>query len=363
MNCNQPFRLLPTRVWRAYLGGRILDEIEGKPHPQDANFPEDWIGSATRAVNAGREEIEEGISTAEGSDGSRIRMDNLFQGYPDEVLGAAHLKAFGSNPQLLVKYLDSSVRLHMQAHPSVEWSQRNLNDNKGKTEVWWILGSREPDPRVYFGFQRPPSPGEWGRMMKEQDCEGMLACFDSIPVEPGDVLLINGGVPHAIGAGIFVLEVQEPTDYVVKTEYNVGGIQLLEEGATMKRGVDGILDLFDYTAYPADEIKQVFGPQPRSVSETNSGHEEVLLETPQTDRVEVRRLSVQGAFDLGVDGRCSILIVLDGEGTVRADDVGIPVAQWAKLFIPACIDNLVCNGNMRLARCLPPKAELFMNIQ
>ena len=40
-----------------------LDIMEGCEHPKDAHFPEDWIGSTTRAVNKGREHFtEEGIS-------------------------------------------------------------------------------------------------------------------------------------------------------------------------------------------------------------------------------------------------------------------------------------------------------------
>lgn len=353
----QPFVLLPTRVWRAYKGGRILDRIEGKANPVDSNFPEDWVGSATRAVNAGREDIEEGICTARAADGNKIRMDDLFSGNPDLALGKEHVTAFGTDPRLLVKLLDSSVRLHMQAHPSVAWSQANLNDDRGKTEVWWVLASRTPDPYVYFGFQHPPTSDAWGRMMKEQDTAAMQACFAKIPVSVGDVLLIEGGVPHAIGEGLFVVEVQEPTDYVVKSEFEVAGIRLTESAATMGRGVDGILDLFDYSEYPADSIRGRFGSRDRVAVSTSAGTETVLLEAPQTDRVEVRRLDVSGTFVPETDGRYSILIVLEGEGSVAVRDVRVDVQQWSKLFVPACTDTFEVSGSMQVARCLPPGAE------
>ena len=55
--------LAPNRVWRPYLGGRILDQLEGQAQPTDSHFGEDWIASLTRAVNAGREHIEEGVSS------------------------------------------------------------------------------------------------------------------------------------------------------------------------------------------------------------------------------------------------------------------------------------------------------------
>ena len=62
MNCADFYRLAPNRVWRTYLGGATLDAIYGKPAPADSHFPEDWILSTTRAVNAGRESVEEGVS-------------------------------------------------------------------------------------------------------------------------------------------------------------------------------------------------------------------------------------------------------------------------------------------------------------
>ena len=64
--------LPPHRVWRTYQGGRTLDALAGAAAPADSpapsgvdgHFPEDWIASTTRAVNAGREAIIEGISPA-----------------------------------------------------------------------------------------------------------------------------------------------------------------------------------------------------------------------------------------------------------------------------------------------------------
>lgn len=41
----------------------------------------------------------------------------------------------------------------------------------------------------------------------------MLAGMQKYPVHPGDTILIEGGMPHAIGAGCFLVEIQEPTDY------------------------------------------------------------------------------------------------------------------------------------------------------
>jgi len=216
MDYRQPFHLTPNRVWRTYPGGMLLDRIEGKESPADSHLPEDWVGSATRALNPGDRPPHEGIGTAAGADRREVAIDALFGAAPEQVLGPEHVAEFGADPQLLVKLLDSSARLHIQAHPTEDWAKRHLGARNGKTEAWWVLEARVETPSVLLGFQRPPEPREWRRIIASQDLDAMLACFDPIPVSPGDVLLVKGGVPHAVGAGLLMVEVQEPTDYVVR---------------------------------------------------------------------------------------------------------------------------------------------------
>lgn len=357
INYHQPFYLLPNRVWRTYLGGQTLDQLEGNRNPSDTHFPEDWVGSMTRAVNPRREHLtNEGIGAAQTADGQTFSMTDIYTTSPEEALGKAHVAAYGVQPYLLVKLLDSAMRLHIQAHPSVTWSQKHLNANSGKTEAWWVLQTRAADAYVLMGFQRPPLPDEWRHIVEVQDIDAMLACFDRIPVSSGDVLLIEGGVPHAIGPGITMVEIQEPTDYVVRCEYAHGGLALPESARTMGLGLDRVLDLFDYTAYSAEGVKERFGPRIQAIAETAHGREDALFAAPQTDRLEVRRVTCNGQFDLATDDRFSILIVLDGEGLLTVDDVEISLTPMSRIFLPAVVKRIQVEGRqLTLARCLPPK--------
>lgn len=355
MNYHQPFTLLPNRVWRTYKGGRVLDELQGRENPADSHFPEDWIGSATEAINPGREVDGEGVGTARTMDGATHSMSRIYRASPEDALGADHVEAFGVQPQLLVKLLDSGIRLHIQAHPNVQWARQHLNADSGKTEAWWILQTRNEDAYVYLGFQHPPTPREWRQIVAEQDFDSMLACFDRIRVAAGDVLLVEGGVPHAIGPGITMVEIQEPTDYVVRCEYAHGGVELPESARTMGLGIDRVLDLFDYTRYPAETVKERFGPTRRTLAESAAGTEEALLAAPQTDRVEVRRVQCRARMNLTLDGRYSILIVLDGQGEIEADGITVPVERWSRIFLPAAVRGVSVSGQLTMARCLPPR--------
>ncbi len=192
--------LLPNRVWRTYTGGLHLDQMSGNPAPADGHFPEDWIISTTSARNIGREEhASEGLSRTI-IDGMEYYLKDLFESHYQELAGIDHYQARGDSAGFLMKYLDSSVRLHLQCHPTISFAKQRLNANSGKTEGYMILGVR-PDikPYIYLGFQRPPEPGSLRRAIIAQDTDFILSCFDRIPVRVGDVFLVPGGLPHAIG--------------------------------------------------------------------------------------------------------------------------------------------------------------------
>jgi mannose-6-phosphate isomerase len=133
--------LPPHRVWRTYQGGRSLDMLAGAPAPADSHFPEDWVASTTRAVNPGRENVREGVSPVLVGD-TRHDFAALLASDPDYFLGAQHAARFGAQPQLLVKLLDPSIRLHFQAHPTADFARRFLASPSGKTEAYHILATR-----------------------------------------------------------------------------------------------------------------------------------------------------------------------------------------------------------------------------
>ena len=120
---NRIVELPQNRVWRSYPGGRILDELVGKDNPRDSHFPEDWIGSVTPARNPGSQRRHEGISSIQ-IDGQELLFTELIARDPDYFLGKEHVACFGQQPMVLVKLLDSAVRVQLQAHPTAEFAPR-----------------------------------------------------------------------------------------------------------------------------------------------------------------------------------------------------------------------------------------------
>ena len=349
--------LLPShRVWRTYQGGRTLDALAGVAAPADSHFPEDWVASTTRAVNAGRETIREGVSSALVG-GATHDFAALLASDPVYFLGAAHAAKFGAQPQLLVKLLDPAIRLHFQAHPTVDFARRFLGSPSGKTEAYHILGVRAgTTPYIYLGFQRPPSRDVLRRMIEQQDIATLEACFDKIPVRPGDTYLVPGGVPHALGEGLFLVEIQEPSDLVVRFEFERGGYVLPELARFMGRGLEFCLDIFDYSAWPADRlaVEAACPPRRRRALGPDSSQDD-LIGPERTPCFRVRQSHLRGPVTKSEDSSY-IGIVTAGACTLTAGGETHRLKARDKFFCPAGLGPLqFAPGPVaEILECYPP---------
>ncbi|RVU86358.1 hypothetical protein EOL70_02600 [Leucothrix sargassi] len=356
---NKLVRFPPNRVWRTYTGGKILDAMENKESPEDTHFPEDWIGSTTQAVNPDREHIFEGVSHANVGDDT-IRFDELIALDPSYFLGEAHNKAFDNNPMLLVKFLDSSVRLHFQAHPTAEFAKEHLNSNHGKAEGYYILDIREGyDPYVYVGFQHPPSREEFKTMIETQDIEAMEACFEKVPVKAGDCLFIPGGSPHAIGEGILMVEIMEPSDWAVRFEFSKAGYTMPEEARFMKRDLEFCMDVFDFTQLSVQEAIEKFYQQPRIDRHySDVSFQETLIDDTATDKFRVKKSTIKGTVEKQ-EQDFYIGIVVSGECSITIGDETTQLNKLDRFFCPAGVDvaTIIAETGVEILECYPPEIK------
>lgn len=362
MNVNIPGILFfePNRVWRTYPGGMNLDRMEGLENPQDTHFPEDWIGSTTHAINKGREHLkEEGLSKVRLA-GDTMTLKSLCEKHPDALLGPGHYNKYGANIQYLVKHLDAAIRLHIQCHPTIPFSQKYLNSNSGKTEAYIILSIREEieDPYIYLGFQNPPAKEDFKRMIEEQDEMAILACFEKIPIRPGDVFIVPGGMPHAIGEGVFMIEVMEPTDFAVRIEFERGGYVLPEESRFMNRGIDFALSMFNYEPSPVASIKEKYFCTPRVVNAQNQSKEYALIGTEKTPCFRVNRIDIRDSYKLEAES-FYIGIVTKGSGKIGIGEQRSTLKEGAKFFIPyqTGLLEFESEAGMEIITTFPPGQE------
>lgn len=325
--------LPPNRVWRTYQGGKILDTLSGIEKPSDAHFPEDWLGSLTTANNPDQEDVDEGLSKICNESGDTVLLLDLVKEDPEFYLGKEHVKRFGLDMRILAKYLDSAIRLHFQVHPTAAFSAKHLGTNKGKTEAYIILAIREEveEPYIYAGFQRPPSKEELKAWIETQDIAAIEGCFDRIPVKVGDVFLIPGACPHALGEGILMVELMEASDLVVRFEFERGGYVLPEESRYMGRDLDFCLEVFDFEPKAPEQ----FVCEPRVLRTFEDGSaQRLLIGSDRTRCFQARSTRIEKLVTKREDG-FYILVVTEGEGSLRVGDQSYTLKRFDRVFIAA----------------------------
>lgn len=231
-------KFLPNRVWRVYRGGACLDQLRSVPEPADGSFPEEWIASTVAALNPQHGCPGEGISRVLLPDGSAELFDRVLEREAESLLGPNHPASAEKTPGFLTKLLDSAIRLPIQAHPDRTASQRLFHSPYGKTEAWIVLGGRRingEEPYLLMGFNDRFDFEVFRREALSGVMKQTLGMMHRYPITPGEVILIPGGFPHAIGSGVLVQEIMEPTDWVIQPEAHCG-----EQPLTMRDRFGGL---------------------------------------------------------------------------------------------------------------------------
>lgn len=341
INMREPIRLRPVRAWRTYTGGRMLDALHGIQGTRDGHYPEEWILSVVTARNACRGASgDEGLSLVEGTG---ITLRQLIESQGAELLGSRHVQRYGVTPGVLVKLIDAAERLTVQVHPDKQ-AARTLFDSKyGKTECWHILGSRDREgepPCIYLGFRPSITREKWKQCFDRQDIAGMLACLHRFPVRAGETYLIEGGVPHAIGEGCFLMEIQEPTDYSIRTERTTpGGLPVVDSLCHQGLGFDRMFDCFHYSGFSARDTLQRWQIPPRIIKSNEAYTETELIGYGNTSCFRMNRIEVRGRITLESGDIYSGLYVLSGCGMLRCIGGVRPLKPGDQFLIPANHDS------------------------
>ncbi|MEK3883288.1 type I phosphomannose isomerase catalytic subunit [Paenibacillus sp. PL2-23] len=364
----RPLKLRSNRVWRTYTGGKQIEDWQGRPNAQDSAFPEEWVASAVKAKNAGREHIVEGWSLVEPEEegGAHIALKDLVESDPAAYLGPKHATRYKEQMAVLVKVLDAGERLTIQVHPSRETAKELFDSEFGKTEAWYVLGGREIDgeaPCIYLGFKPGMTKERWRELFESQAIPDMLDSLHRIPVKKGDVFLVEGGVPHAIGAGCFLVEIQEPTDLTLRTErITPSGLHVPDASCHQGIGFEAMLDCFRYESLDLPSTLARYKKEPRLLRSTEGGRETMLIGSEDTDRFSMNLLQINGPYARRQNGGFSIAIVVQGSGELYWGQERMPVRQGDQFFFPAGLEavtwvNADEQAELKVVVCHPPEVK------
>jgi mannose-6-phosphate isomerase len=241
--------------------------------------------------------------------------------------------AFGTNPRLLTKLLDAGERLFVHAHPDDDFATKHHFAN-GKAEAWFVLAGGP----IHLGLREPSSTEQLLQLAMDQDVNALLGLLNEMYVHPGDVVAVPPGVLHAIGAGLFVVELQQAADLSILLEWTGFPLDGLAEG-NLGLGLDVAIQAVDTNplANRADLIRPAgFGT---SVLPTVMDH---YL------RLERHAITNHAVLDQGF----AILVTTAGE--VYAHGTYLPRGATAVVPYAAGPLDLTGDGEVLLARPAQP---------
>ena len=354
---HMPLKQLQNRVWRTYEGGALIDRWKKITPEMDGSMPEEWIMSTITARGNGRPE-NEGLSLIETPDGI-IPLKELIDSNLELYLGEELANRYGTTG-VLIKMLDSMERLTVQVHPDKQYAKDIFNSEFGKTESWYVLNTREIDGEksvVYMGFKKEVTKEIWKTHFENQNIQGMLDCLHKIEVKPGDAFMIYGGVPHAIGAGCFLMEVQEPTDYTMRVEKTTpAGLKIGPELIHQGVGEEKMLECFHYDTYTIDEALSEWKITPEVIDNSNDFTLKTLFNKKHTNCFGLKELELDGAYEIKGNGSFYVAVIYSGEGEIFCNGETFNFKQGDEIFLSAAINEVTFKsaGKSRILLCYPP---------
>lgn len=351
MNMIYPFA--PNRVLRLYRGGYGIDKLCGKTPAEDTRFPENWIASVIEGNGRAYHSPGHGISKIM-IDGSPVDFPAFLKENAEMMLGAEHAAKYGPIPAVLVKFLDSAEQLPLQVHPTRADARKFLNSDYGKTEAWIVLSTRQingEDPYLLIGFN-----DKLDRKIFTQEClDGKFVrgeeMLNKVPVVPGDVIIIRGGVPHAIGPGVTMVEIMEPSDWVIVPEINCCGVQLNEKQRFMGIDPKTAVDMTDFTPHTIAEIREKFSPARKLLEQQGESTMTSLISPEDCELFSACEIDIAGKFVFRDPDSFAIGAVVEG----TLDFGGTEIRQGGNFFLPYAVKEMEISGNGRVILIHPPR--------
>lgn len=310
---NQP----PDRFYR---GGERIAQFRGMPTAPagDLRVPEDWVASATALFG----EHELGLTRLP----TGVVLRDAIAADPEAWLGVGHVARYGSEAAVLVKLLDAGERLPVHAHPDRTFAGEHLGLAFGKTEAWIALEPAE----VGLGFARDVSAEELATWVREQDTEAMLGAMHHLRMQRGDAVLVPAGTPHAIGAGAFVVELQEPTDLSILMEWRDFAIDGEQDGH-LRLGFDLALQAIDRSGRSAEDVAGLILGTAQTRGALLPGAEDFF----RADRL--------GDGD-GWEAGFAVVVVVAGEGRMTAHDGDLHISRGETILVPHASGQVRLSG-------------------
>lgn len=340
-----PVPMPPNLLFHFYRGGSRLAHFRGV-ETSSAYQPEDWLAATVHRAgdpSAGPSQLADGTLFAD-----------LIAADPVGWFGATGAGPNGpADTGILVKLLDADQRLPVHVHPDRPFAAHHLHSCYGKSEAWYVLATDGEDPCVWVGLAVDTDAAELRSAVDRQNSEWLLGRLNRIPVRPGDGIFVPAGSAHAIGPGVFVIEVQEPTDLSVILEWCVTTSG--PESADLGLGLDTALRTVNLKALDRPAVAALC----RHTDSNGRSAGSLSVLPAAADEFFTMQLLVaddQASVTPTTAAGFAVVVVLDGGGTMIGDNGSLPVAAGQVLAVPAAFGCWRPSGDVRLVICRPGRA-------
>lgn len=287
-------------------GGRALAKLLNK------RLPDGPIGESWELVSLPGDESIVATGPLAGQS-----LGDLLARWSTGLIGRAVL-VDGRFP-LLIKFLDAAENLSVQVHPKP--GDPATDATRGVKHEAWIVVHAEPGAAIYAGAQPGVTVEDFRRAASGPAVVDLLR---RRPVRGGDCAYLPSGIPHALGAGVVVAEVQTPSDVTYRL-YDWGRVGL--DGRPRELHVEAALANLRCDV-PDEQIVQ---PRRHVGGPLCTVTHLAICPSFQIDRL---RLS-QGFVQTLPHAEMAVWIVLSGGGVFRRDSYATRFAAGDVVLIPA----------------------------
>ncbi|HLV40135.1 type I phosphomannose isomerase catalytic subunit [Xanthomarina sp.] len=304
-----PLKFEPIYQYRIW-GGRKLEHLLSKPLPKDDPIGEAWILS-DRKDHAS--EVSEGELKG-------TTITKLMEDYRYEIMGKMgdHFERF----PLLLKFLDCNEVLSVQVHPSDDQKEYIPKGDTGKTEAWIVMETSD-NSRIYAGLKKGTTKENLLDSIHNKSVSDHLHSF--VP-KKGDAVFIHSGTVHTL-SGAVVFEVQENSDTTFRL-YDWDRTDI-KTGKPRELQVDKAMACIDF-----DQVD--IGPITPVKSEIIKNAEKLF----DNEHFKLWRIKSESEFQAGLKDEPTILICIEGKGSMNYMDTEYTIDKGEVMLLPAIIGQL-----------------------
>ena len=316
----EPPKFSPTYVHPIWAGDAIA-KARGLPTDTEHNYGEAFDVSAHPDVC---------VTIANGP---------LAGMHPDDAISAHHDDIIGTLPDhdvIQITFMDARETLSIQVRPNEEQAQR-LDGDHEKTESWYILHA-EPGATLIGGSTTT-----------DLDALRAAAADDSIgerfgkriAVSEGDFVFVPAGTMHALGAGIFAVEVGSFGNRTYRMCDWGRGRELHVDKAFEVVNTESTATVRHFGSYGHDEAGDAALPR--------------IREGVRCGLFVSNVIDIDKDYETEPDGVYHIITCVQGSCTVESPEGAVGLACTESALVPASAGRYTVRGTCRVLQSYHPR--------